>query len=65
MNRQTSVKLEDTEAQDFGVATTHDTVRLECLLPGPIERVWRYLTESEARGQWLARGEMDLRVGWS
>jgi uncharacterized protein YndB with AHSA1/START domain len=65
MNRQTSVKLEDTEAQDFGVATTHDTVRLERLLPGPIERVWRYLTESEARGQSLARGEMDLRVGWS
>lgn len=40
-----------------------DTLRFERLLPGPIERVWAYLTESEKRGTWLARGEMDLRPG--
>lgn len=40
-----------------------DTVRIERLLPGPVERVWSYLTESEKRGRWLASGEMDLRVG--
>jgi len=39
------------------------TVRLERLLPGPIERVWAYLTESDKRSQWLAAGEFDLRVG--
>ena len=33
------------------------------LLPGPIERVWAYLTESDKRGQWLARGEMELFEG--
>ena len=30
------------------------TVRFERLLPGPIERVWAYLTESEKRRKWLA-----------
>jgi uncharacterized protein YndB with AHSA1/START domain len=39
------------------------TVRFERLLPGPIERVWAYLTESEKRRTWLAGGEMELRVG--
>jgi uncharacterized protein YndB with AHSA1/START domain len=39
------------------------TIRFERLLPGPIERVWKYLTESEKRGTWLATGEMELRVG--
>ncbi len=48
---------------EYGRATGKDTVRLERLLPGPIERVWAYLTESEKRGKWLASGEMELRVG--
>lgn len=39
------------------------TVRFERLLPGPIERGWAYLTESEKRGKWLASGEMELRIG--
>jgi len=39
------------------------TVRLERLLPGPIERVWSYITDSQKRSTWLAAGEFDLRVG--
>jgi uncharacterized protein YndB with AHSA1/START domain len=39
------------------------TVKLERLLPGPIERVWAYITESEKRAKWLCAGEFDLRVG--
>ena len=39
------------------------TVRIERLLPGPVERVWAYLTESKKRATWLAAGEFDLRVG--
>lgn len=35
------------------------SVRIERMLPGPIERVWSYLTKSDLRGQWLATGEMD------
>lgn len=39
------------------------TVRLERTLPGPIERVWAFLVESDKRGQWLASGAMDPQVG--
>ncbi|HET7364574.1 MAG TPA: SRPBCC family protein [Burkholderiales bacterium] len=39
------------------------TVRLERLLPGPLERVWAYITESDKRAKWLCAGEFDLRVG--
>ena len=39
------------------------TIRFERLLPGPIERVWAYLTESKKRATWLAAGEFDLRLG--
>ncbi len=48
---------------EYGVVTEAGTVRFERVLPGPIERVWAYLTESEKRGTWLASGEMELRVG--
>lgn len=47
----------------YGTFTEPGTIRFERLLPGPIERVWGYLTESEKRGQWLASGEMELHVG--
>jgi uncharacterized protein YndB with AHSA1/START domain len=39
------------------------TVRLERLLPGPIERVWSYITDADKRAKWLAGGGFDLRVG--
>jgi uncharacterized protein YndB with AHSA1/START domain len=50
-------------ADAFGVAIEPGVVRFERLLPGPVERVWTYLTDSEARGLWLATGEMEPRVG--
>lgn len=50
-------------ASEFGVATGPDTVVFERVLPGPIERVWAYLTESDKRAKWLAAGAMELRVG--
>jgi uncharacterized protein YndB with AHSA1/START domain len=40
-------------------------VRLVRLLPGPIERVWEYLTDPEKRARWFAGGPMELRVGGS
>lgn len=52
-----------TNADDYGVVTEPRTVRLKRLLPGPIERVWAYLTESEKRGKWFASGPMELRAG--
>ncbi|NKC31937.1 SRPBCC family protein [Falsiroseomonas selenitidurans] len=48
---------------DHGELTGPDTLRIARLLPGPIERVWAYLTESALRRQWLAAGEMVLEPG--
>lgn len=45
--------------------TAPGTIVLERMLPGPIERVWAYLTESDKRSKWIAAGDMDLREGGS
>ncbi len=59
MNTATQVPMDD-----YGVVTAPDTVRIERLLPGPIERVWEYLTESRAaRANGSPRGEWTPRVG--
>lgn len=50
---------------EYGVLQARDAVRFERVLPGPIERIWSYLTESEKRRRWLAGGEMEMRVGGS
>ncbi len=47
----------------YAVQTEPATLRIERLLPGPIERVWAYLTDSDLRRQWLASGQMDAKVG--
>ena len=39
------------------------TVKLERLLPGPVERVWAYITEADKRARWLCGGAVELRVG--
>ena len=40
-----------------------DAVRLERLLPGPIERVWEFLVDPDKRALWLAGGPMETRLG--
>ena len=47
----------------YGELSEDATVTLERLLPGSIDRVWSYLTESDLRRQWLAAGTMEMRVG--
>jgi len=47
----------------YGVLTEPATLTIQRLLPGPIERIWAYLTESDLRRQWLAAGEMEMKVG--
>lgn len=49
--------------KDHATLIKPSTVRFERLLPGPVERVWAYLTESKKRATWLAAGEFDLRLG--
>lgn len=46
-----------------GVFLDRSTVRFERLLPGPIERVWDYLTKSEYLATWLAAAQGDWRQG--
>lgn len=47
----------------YGALTEPATLTIERLLPGPIERVWAYLTESELRRKWLAAGPMEMKAG--
>jgi len=47
----------------YGELIEPATVRLERLLPGPIELVWAYLTDSDLRRQWLAMGDMQQQPG--
>jgi uncharacterized protein YndB with AHSA1/START domain len=47
----------------YGVLTEPATLTIHRLLPGPIERVWAYLTESDLRRQWLAAGGMEMQAG--
>ena len=49
----------------YGVVVEPATLKIQRLLPGPIERVWSYLTESELRRQWLASGQMQAGVDTS
>jgi hypothetical protein len=41
--------------------TATQSVRFERLLPGPIERVWDYLTKPDLQRTWLAESAADLR----
>lgn len=47
----------------YGELIEPATLKIQRLLPGPIERIWAYLTESELRRQWLASGDMQPKVG--
>jgi len=52
-----------TNAPDaYGVISEPMSVTIQRLLPGPIERVWEFLTKSELRRQWLAAGDMPMEV---
>lgn len=49
--------------RNYGEFTESGTIRFERRLPGPIERVWDYLTKSKLKGKWLAAGDVEPRVG--
>jgi uncharacterized protein YndB with AHSA1/START domain len=58
-----SVARAEQAMSEFGVMPEARTLRIRRVLPGPIERVWAYLTESDKRAKWLASGPMELNVG--
>lgn len=47
----------------YGTLIEPATLKIERLLPGTIDRVWAYLTDSDLRAKWLAAGPMVLRPG--
>ncbi|TKB83151.1 MAG: ATPase, partial [Mesorhizobium sp.] len=49
----------------YGALSEPATFTIQRLLPGPIERVWAYLTESDLRRQWMAAGQMEMKAGSS
>lgn len=49
--------------KEHGIFPESGTVQFERLLPGPIERVWSYLTESDKKAKWLAAGDVEPRLG--
>jgi uncharacterized protein YndB with AHSA1/START domain len=58
--------MTDTRFNDrHGVLAPDKSLRIQRRLPGPIERVWSYLTESDLRRQWLASGTMQMQPGAS
>jgi uncharacterized protein YndB with AHSA1/START domain len=47
----------------YGKMLDPHTLQFVRILPGPIERIWAYLWDSEKRGQWFATGAMPAKAG--
>lgn len=52
-----------TNNDSFGQFSGPAEVRIVRTLPGPIERIWEYLTDPEKRARWFAGGPMEPRKG--
>lgn len=52
-----------TSLNKYGVVTEPLTLTIQRRLPGPVERIWSYLTDSDLRRQWLASGIMPETPG--
>src|SRR6185436_8555320 len=52
-----------TNPDAYGTLIEPTTLKIQRMLPGPIERVWAYLIDSELRRKWLAAGSMELKPG--
>jgi len=55
--------IDETALRAYGTLIDAHTIRFERDLPGPIERVWAYLTESDLKATWIAPGEIPSEVG--
>jgi uncharacterized protein YndB with AHSA1/START domain len=47
----------------YGELLDKGTVRFERTLPGPVERVWSYIVESDKRRKWLCAGDIGAGNG--
>lgn len=53
----------NSDQNDHGQFTAPGVVRFTRLLPGPIERVWEYLTDPAKRKKWFTDGPLEPRAG--
>ncbi|HEY0966062.1 MAG TPA: SRPBCC family protein [Opitutaceae bacterium] len=49
--------------EQFGKFTGPAEVRIVRTLPGPIERIWQYLTDPEKRARWICGGALEQKAG--
>lgn len=52
-----------TITSDFATMPEPTTLVIQRWLPGPVERIWDYLTDSDKRRKWLAAGDMTQEAG--
>lgn len=52
-----------TRISGYGAVIEPNTLKIERRLPGPIDRIWAYITDGKLRQQWLAAGDLDLTPG--
>jgi uncharacterized protein YndB with AHSA1/START domain len=48
---------------EYGELIDDSTVRFERMLPGPIERAWAYIVDSDKRRKWLCAGDIGAGEG--
>lgn len=61
--KENTIKDEIKDEDAYGILVAPGTIRFKRLLPGPIERVWEYLTNPEKTALWMGSGKFDLRIG--
>jgi uncharacterized protein YndB with AHSA1/START domain len=57
------IEGEEEQTVNDRATATNGILRIERLLPGPIEQVWAYLVEPGKRALWFAGGAFELRAG--
>ena len=55
--------MEIATMDQYGKRVDEHTVTFERLLPGPVEKIWTYLTDGDKRGEWFASGAIPSKVG--
>lgn len=49
--------------KNYGEMIDDRTIRFVRLLPGPLDRVWRYIVDSDKRKTWLCAGDIEAKLG--
>src|SRR5690606_31695754 len=60
-NEEKSILMNTNE--DYAKFSSPSELRIVRTLPGPIERVWDYLTDPEKRARWFCGGQLEQRAG--